>query len=181
MPTAVVEQQTTAVTGKAAVVSPSTAASSPTVQEKAGVKTLKLGDYSAATEEKNDFAADHASFEVLKKWSDALVASDPDAVLALYAEEAALWPTLSNQIRYSKETMRGYFEMFVQKVHGAVSWKGCYVQELNEKTAVWSGLYGFPNGQGGETIARFTYVLVFIEDANAWKIMTHHSSLPPEN
>ncbi len=62
----------------------------------------------------------HESFSVLKAWSDALVASDVDAVLALYLDSAVLWPTLSDEIRYRKDMLRPYFEMFVQKVQGDV-------------------------------------------------------------
>merc|ERR1719507_563226 len=98
--------------------------------------TLLLGDccISPAEEAKDVKAVSveaHESFGVLIKWSDALVATKPDDVLALYSESAVLWPTLSDEIRCSKDAMKPYFEMFAQKVLGDVVWKGAAVQELS--------------------------------------------------
>ena len=143
--------------------------SSPSKKEKEIAEGVEI------TEVTNEF---HESFSVLKAWSDALVASDAEKVLELYTGNAVLWPTLSSKIRMSKEQMRPYFDMFVQKVTGDVAWKGAAVQELGDgSSVVWSGLYGFPT-KDGEVEARFTYVLSKVE--GSWKIVTHHSSLPPE-
>ena len=48
-------------------------------------------------------------------WNAALATLDPDSVTALYADDAVLLPTVSNQVRHNHEEIRDYFVSFLQK------------------------------------------------------------------
>jgi len=113
-----------------------------------------------------------------------------------------LWPTLSNELRLGRKEMKSYFDMFAPKVVGKVEWSpDCVVQVLGAEkdVAVWSGSYAFPMAEGKVASARFTFVLQrldkamlneagmrkengksFEEGDRIWRIVSHHSSLPPE-
>jgi uncharacterized protein (TIGR02246 family) len=49
------------------------------------------------------------------QWNTALSTLNPDTVTALYADNAVLLPTVSNQVRHNHEEIRDYFVGFLQK------------------------------------------------------------------
>ena len=53
--------------------------------------------------------------ELFDTWNAALATLDPDAVTALYADNAVLLPTVSNQVRHNHAEIRDYFVSFLQK------------------------------------------------------------------
>ena len=111
------------------------------------------------------------------QWNTALSTLNPDTVTALYADNAVLLPTVSNQVRHNHEEIRDYFVGFLQKSpRGVVD--EFNVNILSDTHATNSGVYTFTFGDGSKVSARFSYLYVASNDG--WKILQHHSSAMPE-
>ena len=111
------------------------------------------------------------------QWNTALSTLNPDTVTALYADNAVLLPTVSNQVRHNHEEIRDYFVGFLQKSpHGVID--EFNVNILSDTHATNSGVYTFTFGDGSKVSARFSYLYVASDDG--WKILQHHSSAMPE-
>ena len=111
------------------------------------------------------------------QWNTALSTLDPDTVTALYADNAVLLPTVSNQVRHNHEEVRDYFVGFLQKSPQGVI-DEFNVNILSDVHATNSGIYTFTFGDGSQVSARFSYLYVASDDG--WKILQHHSSAMPE-
>ena len=110
-------------------------------------------------------------------WNAALATLDPDQVTALYAENAVLLPTVSNQVRHNPAEIRDYFVGFLQKSpQGVIDESN--IQLLSETHATNSGVYTFTFGDGSTVTARFSYL--YVASDTGWKILQHHSSAMPE-
>ena len=111
------------------------------------------------------------------QWNTALSTLNPDTVTALYADNAVLLPTVSNQVRHNHEEIRDYFVGFLQKSpQGVVD--EFNVNILSDTHVTNSGIYTFTFGDGSKVSARFSYLYVASNDG--WKILQHHSSAMPE-
>ncbi|MBT7312245.1 MAG: SgcJ/EcaC family oxidoreductase [Halieaceae bacterium] len=111
------------------------------------------------------------------QWNTALSTLNPDTVTALYADNAVLLPTVSNQVRHNHEEIRDYFVGFLQKSpQGVVD--EFNVNILSDTHVTNSGIYTFTFGDGSKVSARFSYLYVASDDG--WKILQHHSSAMPE-
>ena len=111
------------------------------------------------------------------QWNTALSTLNPDTVTALYADNAVLLPTVSNQVRHNHEEIRDYFVGFLQKSpQGVVD--EFNVNILSDTHVTNSGVYTFTFGDGSKVSARFSYLYVASNDG--WKILQHHSSAMPE-
>ena len=111
------------------------------------------------------------------QWNTALSTLNPDTVTALYADNAVLLPTVSNQVRHNHEEIMDYFVGFLQKSpQGVVD--EFNVNILSDTHATNSGVYTFTFGDGSKVSARFSYLYVASNDG--WKILQHHSSAMPE-
>jgi uncharacterized protein (TIGR02246 family) len=111
------------------------------------------------------------------QWNTALSTLNPDTVTALYADNAVLLPTVSNQVRHNHEEIRDYFVGFLQKSpQGVVD--EFNVNMLSDTHVTNSGIYTFTFGDGSKVSARFSYLYVASDDG--WKILQHHSSAMPE-
>lgn len=118
----------------------------------------------------------------LERWFQALETGNPDRLVALYAEDSLLLPTLRGDVRIGHLTIRNYFaEVFLPRnpIGRTVELHTRHIGDY----AVNSGLYEF-EVDGGETgrrtaEARFTFVYHWRE--GDWKIIEHHSSLNPED
>lgn len=110
------------------------------------------------------------------RWNTAIKTRDPDKVLAEYAPDAILLPTLSNKPRHNHAEIRDYFEHFLAKGPQGK------IDESNVRTfgdiAVNSGIYTFSFANGDQVQARYTYVYRKLD--GEWKIVEHHSSAMPE-
>lgn len=118
--------------------------------------------------------------KLFNNWNEALQTRDPKKIVALYADDAVLLPTLSNTPRTNHKELENYFIDFVKKhpsgkIDSRVIRSGC-------DWATDTGLYTFtlysdyPKGEQQVT-ARFSYTY---EDINGkWLIISHHSSLLP--
>jgi uncharacterized protein (TIGR02246 family) len=111
-------------------------------------------------------------------WNNALQTGDPDKVVACYAENAILLPTVSPKVRHNHAEIRDYFVHFLsKKPHGRITEENI---RIYDDIAINSGLYTFSlMGDGGHTdvAARFTFVYRKYEDG--WLIIEHHSSILP--
>ena len=111
------------------------------------------------------------------QWNTALSTLNPDPVTALYADNAVLLPTVSNQVRHNHEEIRDYFVGFLQKSPQGVI-DEFNVNILSDVHATNSGIYTFTFGDGSQVSARFSYL--YVASADGWKILQHHSSAMPE-
>jgi uncharacterized protein (TIGR02246 family) len=110
------------------------------------------------------------------RWNNSLRTLDPDKVVANYAADGVLLPTVSNQPRTNPAEIRDYFVKFLKgepqgKIDQRVIKIGCNVaQDV--------GTYTFRFKDGGTVHARYTYVYEWVN--GQWLIAHHHSSAMPE-
>ena len=117
--------------------------------------------------------------DLFDKWNSALQTGDPDQVVACYAKDAILLPTVSNQVRHNHAEIRDYFVHFLAKKPNGRIDEGNI--RIFGDLAINSGLYTFALTQDGQTTdvgARFTYV--YQKQGDDWLIIEHHSSVLPE-
>ena len=101
---------------------------------------------------------------------------DPKQVTALYADEAILLPTVSNQVRRDSGEIEDYFAHFLTKgPQGKIDQANV---RLFADLAINSGVYTFSFSDGSSVQARFTFVYRW--NGKAWNIIEHHSSKMPE-
>lgn len=109
-------------------------------------------------------------------WNAALQTGQPEQVTQLYAADAILLPTLSNQVRHTHAEIEDYFVHFVAKKPVGT------INETNIRTfdplTINSGIYTFAFADGTSAQARFTFVYRW--DGKRWLIVEHHSSQMPE-
>ncbi|MBT2304680.1 SgcJ/EcaC family oxidoreductase [Variovorax paradoxus] len=110
------------------------------------------------------------------RWNDSLRTLDPDKVVAHYAADGVLLPTVSNQPRTNPAEIRDYFVKFLKdapqgKIDRRIIKIGCNVaQDV--------GTYTFKFKDGKSVRARYTYVYEW--EHGQWLIAHHHSSAMPE-
>ena len=110
------------------------------------------------------------------RWNASLATLDPDKVVANYAADAVLLPTVSNQARTNPQEIRDYFVKFLKgapqgKIDSRTIKIGCNVaQDV--------GTYTFRFKDGQTVQARYTYVYEWTQ--GRWLIAHHHSSAMPE-
>lgn len=110
------------------------------------------------------------------RWNDSLRTLDPDKVVANYAPDGVLLPTVSNEPRTNPAQIRDYFVKFLKSApQGKIDTRtvkiGCNVaQDV--------GTYTFKFKDGKTVHARYTYVYEW--ENGEWLIAHHHSSAMPE-
>jgi uncharacterized protein (TIGR02246 family) len=109
------------------------------------------------------------------RWNKSLATGDPEKVANNYAKDSVLLPTLSEDIRVTRDSKVDYFVDFLaKKPTGEIidrhTKSGCNM-------AVDSGNYDFTFGNGSKAEARYTYVYAL--EGGKWKIVSHHSSVKP--
>ena len=114
----------------------------------------------------------------LYTWAATVATRDVEAILALYAADAILVPTLSNEVRDNEERRREYFRNFLAN-DGLV----CDVQIFKKRvssqlsTVVVGGLYVFHYREDEQAISVPARFLFTFEQINGrWLITGHHSS-----
>tara|TARA_B100000524_G_scaffold347572_1_gene249859 strand:+ start:358 stop:1041 length:684 start_codon:yes stop_codon:yes gene_type:complete len=109
-------------------------------------------------------------------------------VSELYSDDAVLWGTVSEDIRFTSKDIKSYFEYFAN-IPGLTVKPGSFksvVQVFGKRRniAISSGYYEFikPDTRGGfSTIpARFTFAYRKQKYSNKWEIINHHSSIVPK-
>lgn len=110
------------------------------------------------------------------QWNQALNTGDAKQVTALYADEAVLLPTISNEVRTDHKAIERYFTAFLkQRPRGAINQSNA---RLHQDLAFNSGIYTFTLHNNTQIQARFTFVYRLTK--GEWKIIEHHSSQMPE-
>ncbi|MEU5263292.1 SgcJ/EcaC family oxidoreductase [Amycolatopsis sp. NPDC021455] len=118
--------------------------------------------------------------DLFPQWNAALATGDPQRVADLYAPDAVLLPTVSNQVRRTRAEIVDYFTKFLKdKPQGVIEDE--IVDVLDADTAINTGVYEFTLAKEGKTQrvrARYTYVYEL--RGGKWLIVNHHSSAMPE-
>ncbi|WP_419913704.1 nuclear transport factor 2 family protein [Hoeflea sp.] len=124
-----------------------------------------------------DFALDGARAS-LKQWTEAVVAGQIEAVLDLYAADAILVPTLSNEVIVEADGRRRYFEFFLGDGGPTctVNREECRIDRERGTVAV-GGIYTFRfRRRTGEDTVPARFLFTFEEIDSRWLITGHHSS-----
>ncbi|MFC4605720.1 SgcJ/EcaC family oxidoreductase [Rhodococcus kronopolitis] len=114
------------------------------------------------------------------EWNDALATGNPDTVAALYAPDAVLIPTVSDEVRTDHTGIVDYFTGFLPSRPSAVI-EQSVVTVLDADAAIDAGVYRFTlheNDVPKTVDARFTFV--YQKQDGKWLIVNHHSSEMPE-
>ncbi|MDT3722985.1 DUF4440 domain-containing protein [Pseudomonas oryzihabitans] len=114
----------------------------------------------------------------LHTWAATVATRDVEAILALYAPDAILVPTLSNEVRDCQDSRREYFRNFLAN-EGLVCDIQIFKKRVSHKlsTVVVGGLYVFHYRDGDSAVsvpARFLFTFEQID--GRWLITGHHSS-----
>lgn len=111
------------------------------------------------------------------RWNNALKTGKPANVVANYARDSILLPTVSDKVRYSPAEKEDYFVHFLEKAPvGQINER--YIQ-IGCNTAFDAGIYTFTYQKTGEqATGRYSYTYKW--DGNQWLITSHHSSVLPE-
>jgi uncharacterized protein (TIGR02246 family) len=97
--------------------------------------------------------------------------------VALYASDAILLPTVSNQVRHNHQEIESYFVDFIAKgPSGKIDQSNI---RLFDHLAINSGVYTFSFDDQTEVQARYTFV--YRRQDDGWVIIEHHSSKMPES
>ncbi|MBA2945133.1 SgcJ/EcaC family oxidoreductase [Streptomyces himalayensis] len=115
-------------------------------------------------------------------WNAALQTGDAEKVAGLYASDAVLLPTVSNEVRVDRAGIVDYFEHFLQNKPVGTKVK-THVDVLDANSAIDTGVYAFAltdheTGEKRTVEARYTYAYEKVD--GEWKIVNHHSSAMPE-
>jgi uncharacterized protein (TIGR02246 family) len=115
------------------------------------------------------------------RWNKTLATKNPDSVVANYAPDATLLPTVENGPLVGPAAIRGYFVSFLKKSpHGAIDQR---IVHIGCNIAYDVGTYTFtldgeqPDSHG-TVHARYTFV--YAPSHGTWLIVHHHSSAMPE-
>ncbi|MEV6878989.1 SgcJ/EcaC family oxidoreductase [Amycolatopsis sp. NPDC051128] len=146
----------------------------------AGTALAACGTGVAATPAAPAQPAQQQIADLFPQWNAALATGDPQRVADLYAPDAVLLPTVSNQVRRTRAEIVDYFTKFLKnKPQGVIEDE--IVDVLDADTAVNTGVYRFTltkDGKAQEVRARYTYVYELRD--GKWLIVNHHSSAMPE-
>jgi uncharacterized protein (TIGR02246 family) len=120
---------------------------------------------------------EHEIEALFDRWNASLQTGDPHKVVANYAEESILLPTVSNKPRLTPEEKEEYFEQFLKsQPFGSIDLR---FVDIGCNYAVDAGLYTFTFGSTGEVVpARYSFSYRW--DGSTWLITSHHSSVQPE-
>ncbi len=109
------------------------------------------------------------------RWNATLATGEPARVVANYATESILLPTVSDKPRLTPAEKLDYFGMFLKlQPQGRIDVRAIQVAC---DTALDAGIYTFTLGDGRKVQARYTCTCRW--DGSQWLITSHHSSAMP--
>ncbi|MGW6911830.1 SgcJ/EcaC family oxidoreductase [Streptomyces sp. NPDC054940] len=116
------------------------------------------------------------------QWNAALQTGDSEKVADLYAKDAVLLPTVSNNVRSDRAEIVDYFDHFLQNKPSGTKIES-HVNILDSNSAIDAGTYEFKltdpkTGEKSTVKARYTYA--YEKRGGEWLIVNHHSSKMPE-
>jgi uncharacterized protein (TIGR02246 family) len=117
------------------------------------------------------------------RWNRALATKNPDTVVANYAPDATLLPTVKNGPLIGPAAIRSYFVHFLEKSpQGTIDQR---IVHIGCNIAYDIGLYTFeldgdqPSSTRTRVGARYTFI--YAPEGGKWLIVHHHSSALPES
>ncbi|MEU9625355.1 SgcJ/EcaC family oxidoreductase [Streptomyces luteogriseus] len=117
------------------------------------------------------------------RWNAALQTGDPKKVADLYAKDAVLLPTVSNQVRTDRAQIVDYFEHFLRNKPVGTKVESV-VNVLDRDTVIDTGVYEFSltdHGTGEKSTVKARYTYAYEKQPNGrWLIVNHHSSKMPQ-
>ncbi|AAF84743.1 SgcJ/EcaC family oxidoreductase [Xylella fastidiosa] len=119
--------------------------------------------------------------QLFDHWNAALTTGNPNNVAELYAPDAVLLPTMSNQVRSSRSEILDYFSHFLAlKPQGYINYRK--VTLLDKNNALDAGVYTFilTNKDGSKHNVQARYSFTYSKIDGTWLIVNHHSSAMPE-
>lgn len=114
-------------------------------------------------------------------WLSTLSSGTPEAMTALYADDAILLATLDNTPLKTQETRKAYFTKLMSN-KGLKATVGEKHMQLFGDTAIVSGTWTFSFEQDGKTAeipARYNFVFHKPAQGGTWKVVNMHSSKLP--
>lgn len=116
---------------------------------------------------------------MLCNWIDAINDGDVEPIVAMYAQDASLFPTFSSSNQQGEKEIKHYFHNLLNQAKNTT----CRVTESTihylgeaDDIVLCTGLYTFTQDDV-DFPARFT-IVAKVEN-NTWKIVHHHSSCVP--
>ncbi|CAM5297637.1 SgcJ/EcaC family oxidoreductase [Streptomyces coeruleorubidus] len=144
------------------------------------------GADSSGTSGKNSakMATEAQVLGLFDQWNAALQTGDPQKVADLYAKDAVLLPTVSDNVRTDRAEIVDYFEHFLRNKPAGTKVESV-VNVLDRDTVIDTGVYEFAltdheTGAKNTVKARYTYAYEKQADGT-WLIVNHHSSKMPES
>jgi uncharacterized protein (TIGR02246 family) len=124
---------------------------------------------------------DKAVEELFNTWNAALKDNTSARIVALYANDATLLPTLSNGPYEKGHGLENYFDDFIKKEPVAMIEESTRTIKLGCNVAYDIGLYDFTfKAPDKPAKARYTFIYKYDARAKRWLIAHHHSSLQPQ-
>lgn len=110
------------------------------------------------------------------RWNASLRTGDPKKVVANYAQDSLLLPTVSNRARFTVAEKEDYFMHFLQRrPQGYIDDR---MIDVDCNSATDAGLYTFRFADGSSVKARYSFS--YRKFNGQWLITSHHSSGMPE-
>jgi uncharacterized protein (TIGR02246 family) len=110
------------------------------------------------------------------RWNNSLRTGDPRKVVANYAPNSILLPTVSNRARFTIAEKEEYFMHFLmRRPEGSIDDR---LIEVDCNSATDAGLYTFRFADGTKVKARYSFS--YKKMGSEWLITSHHSSAMPE-
>lgn len=119
-----------------------------------------------------------AARRALYRWAEVISSGRVEDLLALYASDAILVPTVSDEIGSQPPDLRRYFDAFLA-CDGMQCTIGAEKERVSRKlgTVVIGGLYEFRFRRAGvEQVVPARFLFTFEEIDGQWLITGHHSS-----
>lgn len=116
---------------------------------------------------------------LFNEWNLALQSADSEKVIALYAHDAILLPTLSPLVRRNHNDLKDYFDFFLKfEPRAEISDENI---RIFDDVAINSGIYIFYIKREGEIQQLpVRYTFVYKKTGDRWLIVEHHSSAMPK-
>lgn len=142
----------------------------------AGCNTYQASKDTASTQSCKTTSPEEIA-ALFDRWNQSLQTDDPHKVVANYAPDSVLLPTVSNVPRLTPAQQEDYFHHFLEnQPSGTIDSRTI---QINCNMAVDVGLYTFTFAKTGDQVhARYTYTYKW--DDQQWLITSHHSSSMPE-
>ena len=117
--------------------------------------------------------------KILQNWLNLVSIQDIDGVVNMYADDALLLGTFSNEIRVGEDQIRDYFNFFLAKKPKA-SLIESKVHIIDDNSFTVNGFYDFEVDENtSRKLANARFTFVFKKQNGVFKILSHHSSVMP--